>query len=1234
MTDRIDVWISVFIPNEHPGNPDYIKTLKGGKTAVPAPPFPLLTPLTQAVIPSRVLKWFEDHGQVWGSGVVRGLAATSYFLTDQRGFSSDRNASARLHFAVTFVIDEDSVEIVPAKDQSYFWCDPSHQVSSAGELIATATSDPDLKLFFAKGSWIGELRRQADNALLFVRGSAGNPLAPVPEAVTPALDFSGIISLHLPTRSIGFKGMVGQFPATEAYASLNGGPPATLFRSGPAAGSTIWDLPDFDLGVNMQSVDGEATLKDAAAGSGKPPGGAVAERHIARSMFVANVLSMPKNEAIDAALVTGLIDRAARLGADEASLSRIAGTARAALGAQSASFAEVGLNLGLDRVTLLQRKAEALLLDPGLEGNGFLDELDVQRRRWDAVSAGLTTMVAEETGAAEADRFLSLVLEQAGLRAQEDVALADSMNMLVFNDLAIAINDPASLAAQALERATGDAIAGALGQTLAGIVDEPGLLLGEQAFAAVSGNIEKATSALSETFERSFRAIEEQGGIEGAIEDLVLRQLSEKTGLDVRRMADAVAAIETDQLSLSSASSGLYLASVVGGLIDPALGRDIQRFGSAALTIYETVNAFAGSASGGSALFGVGMAALSGNYVGAVMSLAGMGGSSGPDPYVAQQLQLILKEVQALRVDVQNLSKRMEDRFNRVDRALVAIHGDLNAGLDRVEQRLSGIAVDVRAIRSSLTTLNSRLDSMQAALTNGQRELLDQMEQLAVGAFLRWAQDITTPLPRDDFLDCASKLVQFATETAATNLKGGPATWNPADPAVSAALLSPHEHVRTFVAAAEALGRPLAGTGEPATMPGLSAWSTAAAEYARFLEEWPDYAQYIRPSQFKRLVEAGERVQAPLIASGDLDGPDAILPFLFKRYGEIVDRVASKVEQASDSLMGDGIAPLEGTRLVSSNWGPQPLAMDLPLAMPAIPSVTRAAERDGFGKLRYFLGKPEYDLPDHVDRVGPHAAPLRSSFRVEMTAAGQTVTILEARVTYDAKLNVNITSFTDSSISYIQPTDDVGELVKPELSKLAALLMKIEAPRFALPRSAGEADPSAEAVQSETGQVLSPPTDASPDTTFSLADDDLTVVGKFHDYAQLTEDLAQYLRPNLLAAIIDTPVAEVDEFDLLSGLIRGFVQLGFAQEIRGNDLLLALTQGEAALPDRKWLSELLGQSGDLGQVRSIALKRAAALSRLIRAAAQARQNAAVPSGDPIVREIQSHVTSVERLLAP
>ena len=233
MQGVLELWINAFIPRDVP---NYTKTVAGGdhggKTAVPLPMIARAHPL-------NLLK-------PWNEG----------FLTDQRGFSDQQNASVRMQSSATVTV---APAMLKARINKPTTSGTIGIDIKTGKVLGTAGADlkkcsmdiydgASTRLNMLTGKRIDE---DAQSVILAVKAAGSDPLV----AASADIDYTGnwqVIHSHRQNYLLVlFKGKIDAFPAFEAYARFNGQTQA-LFTEAPPKGNTVVDL----LGKANRPVQG------------------------------------------------------------------------------------------------------------------------------------------------------------------------------------------------------------------------------------------------------------------------------------------------------------------------------------------------------------------------------------------------------------------------------------------------------------------------------------------------------------------------------------------------------------------------------------------------------------------------------------------------------------------------------------------------------------------------------------------------------------------------------------------------------------------------------------------------------------------------------------------------------------------------------------------------------------------------------------------------------------------
>lgn len=166
--------------------------------------------MVRAIGENPVVEWLSGH-----------LAAEVCFLTDERSYSYDPGASARMHSHAWITI---------AADGSFSWsdmhrCDKSTLLdcSTGIEFPKTVTAGSDAMHFT-------ESSKTSTRLELKYKGAASNPWGLF---LTPNVDISGTLRVDRQGGFVEFDGMVDEFPAFEAYVEINYGAARKIQTLGP-----------------------------------------------------------------------------------------------------------------------------------------------------------------------------------------------------------------------------------------------------------------------------------------------------------------------------------------------------------------------------------------------------------------------------------------------------------------------------------------------------------------------------------------------------------------------------------------------------------------------------------------------------------------------------------------------------------------------------------------------------------------------------------------------------------------------------------------------------------------------------------------------------------------------------------------------------------------------------------------------------------------------------------------
>jgi len=187
--DTITLWVNAFIPSSGPA----------AITNVPNQP-----------------------GQTMLNGGVVGC-----FLTDQRSFSSDNGASARMTSKITFDLDASGGTNISTSQATGLTQRVDCSSGSTDGLCSGQAATDNM-------SFTNIQFDQNQQILSFtLDGRASNPCFEWQDiSIAPNIHYKLYFTFNVNNRGWGITGTLGDFPAFEGYMQVNGNAPVTLFNAG------------------------------------------------------------------------------------------------------------------------------------------------------------------------------------------------------------------------------------------------------------------------------------------------------------------------------------------------------------------------------------------------------------------------------------------------------------------------------------------------------------------------------------------------------------------------------------------------------------------------------------------------------------------------------------------------------------------------------------------------------------------------------------------------------------------------------------------------------------------------------------------------------------------------------------------------------------------------------------------------------------------------------------------
>ena len=197
----VKFWINAFIPRDIPG---YTRAVPAGphrgKTMIPGP-----------------------------------NPAADCYLTDQRDFSSSLPAKSRMHSLFTLHLTG-----WPPRFTESHGCDPTTELDCEDGDVECTDTGSNARMRFSLLP--GRVTSPSGPFQIEMNCAGNNPCSPS-SRLGGDVDYHGRITVAPAASRIDFDLTVDAFPAFEAYASINGRPPTTVFRLPPPQGNTVMNLP-------------------------------------------------------------------------------------------------------------------------------------------------------------------------------------------------------------------------------------------------------------------------------------------------------------------------------------------------------------------------------------------------------------------------------------------------------------------------------------------------------------------------------------------------------------------------------------------------------------------------------------------------------------------------------------------------------------------------------------------------------------------------------------------------------------------------------------------------------------------------------------------------------------------------------------------------------------------------------------------------------------------------------
>lgn len=309
-----------------------------------------------------------------------------------------------------------------------------------------------------------------------------------------------------------------------------------------------------------------------------------------------------------------------------------------------------------------------------------------------------------------------------------------------------------------------------------------------------------------------------------------------------------------DRIRRDGLRSGAFLASTALGYVDPTMGKHFHALSSAAFQIHDTIEAFRTATEVHKDLTGSASLTLTGNFVGAALTLVGTFSASGPTPE-----QLILEQIAKLRKDLQNVRLEMHDRFGIVERKISIMYVNLDRGIHDLELELRKHDRKLDHIIMTLGDVRNQISASTELLYDRTVVLENLIARLEIGECVKWKRGVNIPIPAEKFGECL-----FAFQALFSPVYLESRQLSAVEAELSGNLVEwlrekPNELASTSANKLDELVQ----HNLPDVMPGPSDWQSIATLYLNFLDDWPEHMRIVEKNglDLQALTTGGQTVE-------------------------------------------------------------------------------------------------------------------------------------------------------------------------------------------------------------------------------------------------------------------------------------------------------------------------------------------------------------------------------------
>ena len=371
---------------------------------------------------------------------------------------------------------------------------------------------------------------------------------------------------------------------------------------------------------------------------------------------------------------------------------------------------------------------------------------------------------------------------------------------------------------------------------------------------------------------------------------------------DEQKQAVEVAAKAAQKEIDGAAAAAKILAGLVG-LTDLKAGEKMEKIATALFSIATAINGFAlimAESSQPAGLIELAAIGMTGNIIGAIMTLVGLLADSGPslDQQILEQLGLLRQEVRALHLE-------MRQSFQRIDARLEAIFITMLTEFAKLGIAIAGNTAALTEVQNALAEQSLRLEKIQATILTaiGEVELHDA--RVDVNRYIGYLETFGQPIPTFGEYTGPENEFQFVATQAATDTAFVISPSLATDPTVvKSDLLNSRGEADAISYLARLARFRDPNIPEPADLvanPGV--WNFGAQAYTLLQLQNPGYAVQVSPFRVQQIEVEGQRIlDAASSFSRPAPTPDpqgnrtnALFTSLMQDYRDAVGRLSTEM---------------------------------------------------------------------------------------------------------------------------------------------------------------------------------------------------------------------------------------------------------------------------------------------------------------------------------------------------